>query len=124
MGQLYILSNLNGNRVMTDDQPTIKSKYQYFILILATFMGLVITFIDSQPNWDDTGISALLLLSAAMLCGYLYFQKPWLIALAVGIWIPLTGMISSQNFEGCLALIPAFLGAYSGYFIRTMLASR
>jgi hypothetical protein len=87
-------------------------------LTLAITIGLVIAWVDSRPHWDDTGVSVFMILSAATLCGYLSTQKPWLIALAVGIWIPLFGVIAAANFGTLLALIPAFIGAYIGYFIK------
>jgi hypothetical protein len=87
-------------------------------LMLAITIGLVIAWVDSRPHWDDTGVSAFMILCSATLCGYLSSQKPWLIALAIGIWIPLFGVIASDNFGTLLALVPAFIGAYIGYLIK------
>jgi hypothetical protein len=97
-----------------------------FILaaILASILGIGIAYIDSQPNWDDSGISAFMVLMAAVLCGYLAKQKPGLIALAVGIWIPICGIIFAQNFGSLLALLPAFIGAYSGWWINRILTEK
>jgi uncharacterized ion transporter superfamily protein YfcC len=36
------------------------------------------------------------------------------LGLAIGLWIPLVGIVSSQNYESLVALAVAFLGAYSG----------
>lgn len=88
------------------------------ILSLSNLVGLSIAWIDSRPNWDDTGISAFLVLTTAIIFGFFASKKPWLIALSVSIWIPLACLISAFNFGGILALIPGFLGAYIGYFIR------
>jgi hypothetical protein len=87
-------------------------------LALATLFGILIAWIDSQPDWDDAGITALFILSAAALSGFLAAKKPWLIAFSTGIWIPLSGIIYSGNYGGFLAIIPALIGAYGGYFIR------
>ena len=87
-------------------------------VLLATVLGIAIAWIDSRPNWDDTGISVLFVLLAGLLCGYLAAQKPWVIALAVSIWIPLFSILSTQNYGSFLALIPGFIGAYGGYFVR------
>jgi hypothetical protein len=87
-------------------------------LAFAVISGLIIAWIDSRPGWDDAGISAGMILLAGALWGYLASQKPWLIALSVGIWIPLFGIINGFHFEGLLALIPAFIGAYAGYFTK------
>jgi len=85
---------------------------------LAVAMGLIIAWIDSRPNWDDTGISVLMILIAASICGYFADQRPWLIALAVSVWIPLNGIIGTHNYGGLLALAPGFIGAYAGYLAR------
>jgi fructose-specific phosphotransferase system IIC component len=97
-----------------------------FILavFLASVLGIAIGCIDSQPNWDDSGISVLMILLAAIFCGYLAKHKLWLIALFVGIWIPLYGIFSTQNFGSLLALIPAFIGAYVGSWIKELRAGK
>jgi hypothetical protein len=98
---------------------TDKINKSFFIwCFFAVLTGLLIAWIDSRPNWDDTGISALMLFLAALLFGFLAFQKPWLIALAVGIWIPLISIIVTKNYGGLLALIPGFPGAYLGAYLR------
>lgn len=91
--------------------------------VLAISFGIAIAWIDSRPNWDDTGVSVFLVLVAASLCGFLASQKPWLIALAVSLWIPLFSMLSTQNFGAFLAFVPGFIGAFGGWFIKKILAN-
>ena len=93
-------------------------KASLIVLVLAIAAGLAIAWIDSRPNWDDAGISVLMVLTAATLCGFLSPQRPWLMALAVSIWIPLLSIVSPNNFGAMLALIPGFIGAYFGSFVR------
>ena len=97
-----------------------------FILsvILATALGMTIAWIDSRPNWDDAGISVFMVLLAGLLCGYLASQKPWVIALAVSLWIPLFSIISTQNYGAFLALIPGFIGAYAGWLVKKLIVMR
>lgn len=97
-----------------------------FILsaLFACTFGIIIAWIDAQPNWDDSGISAFMILLVSMLAGYMAKRKPWLIALAVGIWIPLYGIISTQNFGSLLALLPGFIGAYTGWWIEKIMAMK
>ena len=90
-------------------------------VLFAVVFGIAIAWIDSQSNWDDSGISAFLVLLVSMLAGYMAESKPWLIALAVGIWIPIYGIISVQNFGSLLALLPGFIGAYTGWWIAKIL---
>ena len=97
-----------------------KKRTFFLFLLLAITFGIVIAWIDSNPKWDDAGISALMILVAAAICGYFSLGKPWLIALAIGIWIPLFSVLSNANIQSLLALFPALIGAYIGYFTRTI----
>ena len=87
-------------------------------LILAVIFGLIIAWIDSRPHWDDTGISVLMVLLASASIGFIANKTPWLIALLVGTWIPLYCILLFHNFGSLLALVPAFIGAFFGYFIK------
>ncbi len=87
-------------------------------IILSIVLGITIAWIDSSPNWDDTGISVFMVLVAGFVCGYLAGYRPWLIALLVSIWIPLLSILTTQNYGSFLALIPGVLGAYAGHLVR------
>lgn len=89
-------------------------------LVIAILLGISIAYIDTRPHWDDAGISVLMILIAAFISGLLSPQRTWLIALAVGVWIPLFNIISNHNFGSLIALIPAFIGAYAGYFAKNI----
>jgi uncharacterized membrane protein YjjP (DUF1212 family) len=99
-------------------------KTNIIVLVLSAIAGLAIAGIDSRPNWDDTGITVFMVLCAVTLFGYFSTYKPWLIALAVSIWIPLFCIASSNNFGSMIALIPGFVGAYFGHFIKKNSTSR
>lgn len=86
-------------------------------LFLAILPGLMLAYIDSSPGWDDTGIEVFLLLAISGILSFTAKQKPWLVALAVSLWIPLSGMVFKGSFAGIVAFIPAFIGAYTGYLI-------
>ena len=88
------------------------------LLSLATLSGLAIAWIDSQPTWDDTGITVIIVMLVAAIFGFFTSKKIWLTALAVSIWIPIVSIITTHDFGGLLALIPGFVGAYFGYFIK------
>jgi len=91
---------------------------QKILLGLAALSGLFITYVDSQPAWDDTGISAGAILLVCGLIAVLGYRRPWLLALAAGGWIPLYGFLVTHNFASILALVIAFIGAYAGWFVR------
>ncbi len=91
---------------------------QKILAAVAISLGLLIGYLDSRPTWDDTGISAGLLLIGAGILGALGPQRPWLWALCVGIWIPLFGIINALNYGSLIALAVAFAGAYGGMLVR------
>ncbi len=86
--------------------------------ILSLITGAVITWIDSRPTWDDTGITAAMLLVAAAVFGFLGPNRPWLWALLLGLWIPLFGIVPDGNYQSLLAPVMTFAGAYVGKAIR------
>jgi hypothetical protein len=91
---------------------------QKILLAIAAISGVFITYIDSRPTWDDAGITVgaiLLICGVLALSGY---RRPWLLALAVGAWIPLYGFFVTHNYASILALIIAFAGAYAGWGVR------
>ena len=91
---------------------------QKILLAVATISGLFITYVDSRPTWDDTGITAGVILLLCGLLALIGYQRPWLLALVVGAWIPLYGLFVTHNFGSILALIIAFVGAYAGWAFR------
>ena len=89
-------------------------------------IGLGIAYVDSRPGWDDTGITAFLLLLSAGLLALLSPPQPWLVALAIGIWIPAHAIVRHHTL-GSLAMLIALLfplaGAYAGTAVRRLLPS-
>ena len=55
------------------------------VLLVALMLGALIALVDASPGWDDTGVSAAMLLSASGLVGALHPARAWLWALAVGV---------------------------------------
>jgi hypothetical protein len=88
---------------------------QKVLLGIAFLSGLFITYVDSRPTWDDTGITAGAILLVCGLIALIGYQRPWLLALAVGAWIPLYGILASHNFGAIIALLIAFIGSYAGW---------
>jgi hypothetical protein len=90
-------------------------------IAVALVLGLLLTFIDSRPNWDDTSIIAIALIFSGIVIGVFILRRPWLCALLLGIWIPLWGIIVSRNFGSLLALVFAFAGVYIGWLSHLMI---
>jgi hypothetical protein len=95
-----------------------KDVMQTILLAVAVLAGLFSAYVDSRPTWDDTGILAGGLLLVSGLLTLLGHRKPWLIALAVGIWIPLHNIYLSHDFSLLLVLLFPLVGAYGGWLVR------
>ena len=95
-----------------------RDRWLFMLVPLAILLGLTIAYVDSSPGWDDTGVSAAAVLGASGLFGVLYPARPWLWALAVGVWIPAYGIVREFNYASLLALVFSFAGAYAGAVVR------
>lgn len=85
-------------------------------MVLSIGIGLAIAYVDSQPNWDDAGITATMLLLLAALVSGVSARRPWLWAILIGAWIPLLE-IPSAGWAGLAALGVAAIGATAGYLL-------
>ena len=91
---------------------------QKLLTFIALIAGLFFAYVDSRPTWDDTGVLAGAILLTCSLIALIGYSSPWLLALAVGIWIPLRGIFVTHNYASILALVIAFIGAYAGWAFR------
>jgi len=91
---------------------------QKILIGIAAIAGLFSLYVDTRPNWDDTGVLAIGILLVCGLLALIGFQRPWLLALVVGVWIPLYGVLITHNYGSIIALIIAFIGAYAGWAFR------
>jgi hypothetical protein len=92
------------------------------ILVTALLVGGLLTYVDTRPKFDDTGVLAAAILVSTMAFGFFGPKTPWLWALAVAVWIPAIAIVRTQNFGSLLALVIAFVGAYLGMAIRQIVA--
>lgn len=91
---------------------------QRILFAVALVVGAVVTYVDSRPTWDDTGVTVTALFLAAGALGFLGPRRPWLWALALGVWIPLLAVVRTRNYAAMLALVVALAGAYAGAAVR------
>ena len=91
---------------------------QKILLAIAVMAGLFFAYVDSRPTWDDTAITIAAVLLTCGLLALIGFQRPWLLALAVGIWIPLYEIPISHAYASLIAPVIAFIGAYGGWAVR------
>ena len=101
------------------------NKMQKVLFVVAILTGLFIAYVDSRPTWDDTGITAGMILLSSGLLTLLGYRRPWLIALAIGLWTPLYETYASRNFSlpgvillPFVVLMISFVGAYAGWIAR------
>lgn len=92
--------------------------------ILSTLGGMTIAWIDSQPGWDDTGITVGMLYILSALAGFFNPKKLWLWALLCGLWIPVVGILRSGDILMLLVILTTFAGAYSGGTIRKIISQK
>ncbi len=90
---------------------------QKALVVIALIAGLSIAFIDSRPTWDDTAITVFAFLVSGGILGLLIKRRPWLYALALGLWLPLWEGIASRNFSILVVLVFPFVGVYAGWIL-------
>ncbi len=86
--------------------------------IAALAAGAAILWIDSRPTWDDTGITAGLLLLTSAGFGMAEPHQPWRWGLAVGAWIPVLQLFTAWQPLSLVILGIAMVGAYAGSLFR------
>lgn len=91
---------------------------QSILLAVGVLAGLFSAWVDSRPNWDDTGVLVMGLLLVSGLLTLLGGRRPWLIALAVGLWIPAHDIYLSHDPRMLIVLLIPFIGAYAGWAVR------
>ena len=122
-----IARQLAANGYVTRDRPGYRrgSLPQPVAVALSVLAGLAIAYVDSRPHWDDAGITAFSMLGTALILGALAPRRPWLIALGVGVWIPLHAVARSGSPAALVMLVVlAFplAGAYGGAAARRIMA--
>jgi hypothetical protein len=93
------------------------------LVVLAVAMGIFIAYVDSRQTWDDTGITAFAMLAIGALLSMFSSRRPWLLALAVGVWIPAHAIVSAPapgSFAMLVVLVFPFAGAYAGTVLRRL----
>jgi hypothetical protein len=119
---------------------------QFLLFGLALGFGITIGYLGSRPHFDDTGIQAGLLVLSAGVLGALGPDRPWLWALAIGLWTPVAnwlvanppdprskplplpwGMTSSAPAQAivgtAIMLLFPLVGGYAGMLFRRMLSA-
>jgi hypothetical protein len=91
-------------------------------VLIALVLGAMITWIDTRPTWDDTGITAGLIFLSTAALGFIRPARAWLFALAVALWIPVIGLVHGHQAP-LLALLVGFAGAFIGAGARRLITA-
>ena len=97
-------------------------KGQAILLTIGVAAGGGLAYLDSLPKWDDSGVLAGGMLLASGLLTLAGGRPAWVVALAIGVWIPLRAILTGGDPLIAAVLIFAFLGAYAGALIRAGIA--
>ena len=84
------------------------------VLIAASLSGLAIAWLDGRPGWDDTGITAGLLLLSSSILSVFEPKRLWAIVLLTGGWIAGRGLVEGRP-DTVLALGFSAAGGLLGY---------
>lgn len=100
--------------------PEGQSRGEFFPYLLAVLLGVLAGWVDIKVG--DLLFTAMLVLAACILLGFLRPQRPWRWVLIVGIFVPLMEWMAyfflrekptrAQIYESFLAFMPGIAGAY------------
>ncbi|HEX5471478.1 MAG TPA: hypothetical protein VFW73_06310 [Lacipirellulaceae bacterium] len=93
----------------------------FIVFIAAIVMGHIFAFVDSRPHFDDAGVLAFSIAIVCAILAFIYPRRPWLWALAVGIWVPIHSLIHNGSAGSFISLAFALAGAYVGALSRKSL---
>jgi hypothetical protein len=107
-----------------DEIPVTPNMRQSILVGMGVAAGIGLAYVDSLPNWDDSGILAGGMLLASLALTLAGGRPAWLVALATGAWIPARTILAGGDPLIAVVLVFAFLGAYAGALIRAGLGPR
>jgi hypothetical protein len=88
------------------------------LVAAASLIGVAVAWLDSRPGWDDTGITAGLLVLGALLVAAVDGRRPWLWTLLVGAPLPIVEVPGSGSGAPLVALLFAAIGVSVGILVR------
>jgi hypothetical protein len=102
--------------------PEGQSSGDLFYYLLAAAFGILAGWMDIKVG--DLLFTAMIVLAACMVLGYLRPKKPWRWVVLIGICVPLVEWLAyfllkqkpqrAQIYESFLAFLPGIAGAYGG----------
>ena len=100
--------------------------FDVWLLVAALAIGGVIAYVDARPTWDDTGITAGSLLLSAAALSYFARRRAWLLAITMGVWIPLLSIVRRPEWRDVFmfaVLLFPLTGALLGRALRRFVST-
>jgi hypothetical protein len=80
-------------------------------------VGLGIGYVDSRPNWDDTGITAGAVFLVAAVLAAARPSVSWLTGLSVGLPVLAMNALLHSNYGSAIAVVISLAGSGVGYVV-------
>ena len=110
-------------RTVPDWRPAGPPRAVVLLGAIAVAFGLVVAGVASRPGWDDTGVTAGLLVVGAALAAALDGRRPWLWTLLVGAPLAIIEAPATGSAASLVGLLFAGIGASLGLLLRRALAA-
>src|SRR5437763_2564537 len=91
--------------------------------VAALICGIAIGWNDSRPTWDDTGVTAGLLVVAGAVFGLIDPRRWWAWALLIGVGPPLFEIGGQTGSAALAAFVFSAVGAAGGAGVSRLLRS-
>jgi hypothetical protein len=98
-------------------------RFVYLLGAIAVAFGFLVASIDSRPGWDDSGVTAGLLVAGAALAAGVDGRRPWLWTLLVGAPLAIIEVPATGSAASLVGLVFAGIGASFGLLVRRAIAS-
>ena len=89
-------------------------KISFVVPVVGLMLGAGIGYVDSQPTWDDTGITVGAVLLCAALLSMIAPRSWWLVGLAVGVPVLVFNAVLHASYGSAVAVVIALVGAGVG----------
>lgn len=84
-------------------------------IAVAIGIGCAVGFVDSRPNWDDTGVTVGLLVLTALVLACIRPRVAWVSGLAVSVPVVLFNAITRGGFGSLVGVAISMVSAGIGY---------
>lgn len=84
-------------------------------IAVAIGVGCAVGFVDSRPNWDDTGVTVGLLVLTALVLACIRPRVAWVSGLAVSVPVVLFNAITRGGFGSLVGVAISMVSAGIGY---------